>query len=218
MISTLQQLLSQPGPTAKMALLTLLEAAFNRALQYDPGSRSRLNRIDKQSLLINIRKPDWTIALQADNGCLRLKGYDDTPSAEISGRAESLLAWLISGKSSLADFDIEVRGSTHLLIEWQAFISQLEIDWIDCLSGVTGDTPAQLLGSAVGQLLDWGGARKRNMADQIMEFLIEERELLPNRALFEDFRQRNQELRLTIDRLEARVAHVREQSKDKHPG
>ncbi len=217
-LSQAQQLLSEPGPTAKTALLLALEQMINRALVYDPGTRAGLTRLSGQSLLINLKQPDWQVAVTVADDKIGLQGHCEQPTTEITGSADALLAWVVSGETSLADFDIEVRGSTHLLIEWQALARDLDIDWQDALSRLTGDLAGHTIAETLRQVSGWANLRRQNMGDQLAEFVIEEGQVVPNRALFDDFRQHNQDLRLTVDRLQARLNQVREQLLQRNAG
>ncbi|WP_317932487.1 SCP2 domain-containing protein [Halioxenophilus sp. WMMB6] len=199
-----------PGPTATSALLAAAEQALNQALRFDPGSRERLAKLEGQSLLICLREPEWQLGVTVREQQLVLLAVVEEATTELQARAADLLAWLVDGKQSLAELNIEVTGSTQLLIEWQALAQNLDIDWEDGLNRWLGD----LLGHGLAELVrsgwSWARARQASIGNQLMEFLLEEKNLLPNRALFDDFRARNQSLRLHTDRLEARLRRLRQ--------
>lgn len=199
--------LGRLGPTGKAALLAAIEKAVNEALRYDPGTRAGLAAVADQTLLLRLSQPDWTIAVTANDGRIRLLGHAEQADAELGGELARLLAWLNS-HDSLADHKLQVRGSTQLLQNWQAVAQNLEIDWEDWANRWLGDIVGHGGAQAIQKIVTWGEQRRRNVANQLLEFGIEELQLLPNRALFTDFSERNQQLRLAVDRLEARIKQL----------
>ncbi len=195
------------GPTLSTAVLASAEQAANKLLQFDPGTLAQMQQLEGRVLAVHIGQPSLQLAVLCHQGQLQLRGHCEAPDAEVSGKLTDLLAWLASG-DSLAQHNISVRGSTQLLQQWQALAQQLDIDWEDITNRYLGDVLGHTVASSARQAFDWGRARSRNAANQIMEFGVEELQLLPNRALFEDFRTRNQSLRLATDRLQARVQRL----------
>ncbi|BFM09501.1 ubiquinone biosynthesis accessory factor UbiJ [Halioxenophilus aromaticivorans] len=196
------------GPTLTTALLASAERTANGLLQFDPGSQAHLQQLEGKTLAIHLSQPSLTVAVFCAQGQLQLRGHAEAADAEVSGSLADILAWLNSGES-LAQHHLSVRGSTQLLQQWQALASQLDIDWEDMANRYLGDVVGHGVASGARQAFAWGQARGRNVTQQAVEFGVEELQLLPNRALFEDFRQRNQSLRLAADRLAARVQRLK---------
>lgn len=195
------------GTTAFTALLASAEQAINAGLRYDPGTRAQLHRLEHKTLALKLTQPHCQITITALDGRVRLGSYVEAPQAQVLGSLPDALAWLASG-DSLANHQLEVRGNTALLLDWQQLVGNLDIDWEDLINPLLGDVVGHAVASHLRGLWRWGHARRHNMADQLVEFSVEERQWLPNRALFNDFRQRNQSLRLDIDRLQARVTRL----------
>lgn len=196
------------GPTVKTVVLASAERVANELLQFDPGSKAQLRKLQGKTLAIGLSEPDLQLAVTSDGQAIKLMGYVESPSAEVYGRVSDIVAWLASG-DSLAKHNLTVRGSTQLLQDWQNLAAQLDLDWEDIANRFLGDVAGHNAANALRGMLNWGQERGRNSADQIMEFGVEELKMLPNRALFEDFRTRNQALRLDIDRLEARLNRLK---------
>ena len=195
------------GPTVTTAVLASAERAANKLLQFDPGSQAQLHALEGKLLAISLSEPNLQMAVVCSHGQLQLRSHWEAADAEVSGRLSDMLAWLASG-DSLAKHHLEVRGSTALLQQWQALAKQLDIDWEDMANRYLGDILGHSVAESARQAFSWGRARSRNVANQVMEFGVEELQLLPNRALFEDFRTRTQSLRLATDRLQARIQRL----------
>jgi ubiquinone biosynthesis protein UbiJ len=190
----------------KAAALASLEAAINGALVYDPGSRSALRELDGKPIAIRATSPAWELGICAQGEKIKLLGTLENPEAEVLGPTSALLELGRNPGVNLANTELEVRGNTQLLAQWQALANGLDIDWRDALGKFIGQVPAHALGEAVASAQDWRRARSRNIKAQLAEYLVEEAQLLPNRALFDEFAQNNQALQLEIDRLAARVS------------
>lgn len=195
------------GPTLKTALLASLEKTANGLLQYDPGTRAQLARVQGRPLVINFTEPQGRVAVTSEQQAIRLLGHVESPGAEVSGRLSDMLAWLASG-DSVAKHKLSVRGSTQLLLDWRELARQLDIDWADLASGAVGDVAGQQLVSSLRGLGRWSRDQGRYGASQAVEFAVEELQVLVNRPLFDDFSQRNQTLRLDLDRLQARIQRL----------
>ena len=198
------ELLGRLGPTARTTLLMAAERAINHALQFDPATRAKLESLEGSVLAVELVDSNWQVAVTTEANQIRLLGYSEQPTAQVLANSGDLLAWLMAGDDSLADHNIEVRGSTQLLQTWQELFTQLDIDWEDWLNHHLGDLLGHSLATGLRETWFWGRERGKNISRQLLEFAVEEQELVPNRALFDDLRQRSQTLRLDLDRLEAR--------------
>lgn len=196
------------GPTAKSALLAALQGVVNQALRLDPGTRTQLHHRAGAPLAIQLTDWQFSAAISAEGDEIRLLAYCEQPAAQVSARAQDLLAWMTSEQGSLAEHNIEVRGSTAALQAWQTLLLGLEIDWEDALTRVSGDLAGHAMAESLRMAAAWAGARAENIQRQLLEFVVEEQQCLPNRALFEDHRLRTQALGLGLDRLQARIERL----------
>ena len=110
-----------------------------------------------------------------------------------------------SSRTSFADTGVEVIGNTGALITWQNLLRNLDIDWEEALSGVLGDIAGPKLAAGLRQLVSYGTSRSGGVTRLTGEYLTEELRLLPSRQELELFYEDVDELRLHLDRLEARL-------------
>lgn len=95
--------------------------------------------------------------------------------------------------------DMEVAKAFHVLFE------RYSIDWEEYLSRVTGDVFAHKLGNLFRRKKSFAKTLSNTLIDNLSEYLTEEINALPSLYAVHDFYEEVDELRLSVDRLSARV-------------
>lgn len=98
--------------------------------------------------------------------------------------------------------DIEVAKAFHALFE------RYSIDWEEYLSRVTGDVLAHKLGGLFRRKRSFAKTLSHTFVDNVSEYLKEEINVLPSVHAADDFYEAVDELRLSVDRLSARVKRL----------
>jgi ubiquinone biosynthesis protein UbiJ len=198
-------------PLLQTALLLPLETLVNGLLAMDAAAPARLARLEGSLLGIHGTAPEVHLYLRVTRGRLRLSALsEDAPQASLHGPVSALLGLLLRRESvhSLADSGVELRGSASVLRELQALLLDLDIDWEYHLGRLTGDLPAGLVGRGVGagrEALRKGTASARATVD---DYLVHESGLFASRDEVAELAADSLELRLALDRLEARLHHL----------
>lgn len=197
----------------QVALLPAAEKLLNAALDADPATALRLKHIGAGRLLrIECSSvPRWQLWLLTDVNRLRLlSASEDKPDCSIRGGATALASLLLGdSRSTLHSGAVSLSGDTDLASDIQRLILDLDIDWEDRLAPLIGDVPARQLrkhSRRAGEQLGRGADR---IQETLNEFLHEESGWLPDRDEIEQFADNIDDVRLRIDRLEARVAALR---------
>ncbi len=193
------------GPTTLGTLLAAAQSLINQALVYDPITRARLEQLEGRALKVVITTPRIEYCLTARDQQVQLLSYHESPATEIKGSAFALLGVLLSGSTSLSGTDVEMRGSVGLVEQWQGLIRGLDIDWEDFFNQYLGDVFGHQIAEHMRSAHQWHGHRQFNIRQQLVEYCVEELKLVPNRAVFKDFCDQNQTLRLAMDRTQARL-------------
>jgi ubiquinone biosynthesis protein UbiJ len=193
-------------PSIQVALCGALEIAINKALQFDPGSRYALARLQGKVLAVELTQPGFTVYVVPDTEGIRLQSvFDGEVTTRLRGSPMALLSLLNSQRVNLANSGVEVFGNTGFLIELQGILQNLDIDWEEAVSTVIGDVAGHQMGASVRGLNQWLGQRKQSFERMFGEFLTEEIRATPNRHELEYFYQQVDELRLGVDRVTARI-------------
>lgn len=198
--------------TLKTAGLLSLETLINKALQYDPGTRLALAQLQDKVLAVQLPQPALCVYLLADAQGVRLQGYHEGEvTTRLRGSLPALIRLARQPRSSFADTGVEVIGSTGTLLIWQQLLGNLDIDWEEALSGLLGDIAGPSLASGLRQLVHYGLGRQQDIRRLSGEYLTEELRLLPSRLELELFYEDVDELRLQLDRLDARLQRLLQQ-------
>jgi ubiquinone biosynthesis protein UbiJ len=113
-----------------------------------------------------------------------------------------------SDTRSLVNPAIQISGDVEFVQSVYRLFAAMEIDWQEPLSQVIGDVPVQ----GLQQLFDGLRSFTRKTADSarrnLDEYLHEESRLVPPLHQVEAFDQGLDDLRLRLDRLQARVQRL----------
>lgn len=190
--------------------LAALEAAINNYLRLDPDTGARMARLDGKCIALHIPGPDVTIhVMPSGNSVHLLHDYDDAPATTLSGSPLGMLQ-LAMGERARALFSgkVTISGDIETGQAFQAVLDDMDIDWEEHLSRLTGDIVAHRLGNAARTARDWlhdsNDAGRRNLR----EYLQEEVRVTPARIEIENFIDDVTRLSIDTERLAARVRRL----------
>ena len=194
-----------------VAALAGLEGALNAALALDPQTGKRLARLQGKLIAIELRGTGITLTLQPTvEGRLRLMGdYDGGVDTTLRGAPLALLK-MSTGRTGEGMFsgEVEIDGDVELGTQIQRLFEQLDIDWEEHLSRLTGDIVAHQIGNTMRALFAWGRRSADHLGMDTADYLQEESDTLPVDWEVEEFIQGVDTLRSGVDRIEARVRRL----------
>ena len=198
-------------PTLRSGFDAALETAINAALQYDPGTRARLGKLDGRVMALNLTAPALEFFLCIEGDQVRVRNHwEGTVTTRLTGSAIAFLRLLRDSNATPAKLDVSITGSSALLAELQAILRDLDIDWEAPLAQLVGDAPAHTVGNALRSASRWLAANLQRAPEAAAEAVSEEWQLTPPKAQFEAFAEDLADLALATDRLDARVQLLRE--------
>ena len=189
----------------------MLSLAFNRYLALDPEAPEKLKAFNGKVIGIEISGVDTALYLSIENNAIEfIQDIDVKPDTVISGSPASLFKLGLHRDSASLFFsgEVEIRGDTRLGRRFKALIAEMEIDWEEHLSRLTGDIAAHRIMTAIDKLAEWSKGAANNLTDDIGEYLQEESRDVVSGAEIDMFNQQVDILRDDTDRLEARVARL----------
>jgi ubiquinone biosynthesis protein UbiJ len=188
------------------AALSSAEKIITSALAYDPATRIALGKLEPQVLAVHISKPDIKIFIAPAADGIRLLGhYEGDVTTEVQGSAPALLSLIKSERLNLKDSGVQIFGSTSFLADLQKILKNLDIDWEEMLSQIFGDIIGHQSAEFIRGKISWAKDRVSNIQRLTSEFLTEELRALPSKPELAHFNQQVDELRLGVDRIEARI-------------
>jgi ubiquinone biosynthesis protein UbiJ len=103
---------------------------------------------------------------------------------------------------------VKIEGDIELGNQFQAFLENIEVDWEEPLSQITGDVIANQVGNALRDFSIWLKESSETNGLNVAEYFREEQNMLPSKFEVEQFKKGVDELRLSTDRLEAKVKRL----------
>jgi len=186
----------------------LLEKAINRYLALDPESEQRIASLQDKVVTLEILGIPLTTQMVFTQKNIQLK-WDNFSQADLTIRGTPLNLLHISmvrdqRKQFFAE-DVVVEGNMELAQQVLAIFDDLEIDWEEYFSQWIGDVPAYQTGRLVRHLKKFGKKLSQTFTYNLNEYMHEEINLFPPVEALQHFFQEVDELRMDVDRLEARI-------------
>jgi len=203
-------------PSLITAAVAAAEVLVDNALSLDSAALHKINSLEGAVVKILLPPTNVSLTVQACNGQLALssnaeKFSDDEINVTIEGSLFALSRLIFeSDKNSLIrSGEIKLQGDAEIASQFQSLLSELNLDWESALASIMGDIPAHFLGQKIRQGASWGKQTQQSLTANIEEHLHVESRLLPNRIELQAHFSEIDNLRLSTERLEARLAKLR---------
>jgi ubiquinone biosynthesis protein UbiJ len=187
-----------------MAVLeTPFVLALNRLLDAEPWARERLAPFSGET--VELRAP-WLPAVRF----AILQGGRLEPGGEASltiTLRPGALGALAHGEDRLMR-EVDIEGNARLAQEVLHLARHLRWDFEEDLSRVLGDAPAHAVAQALRGFVSWQADAARRLAENVMEYALEEGRLVAPRAQFAQFSAEVARLRDAVERLEKRLERL----------
>jgi ubiquinone biosynthesis protein UbiJ len=195
-----------------IAINASLEAAFNAWLQLEASTHgqalNRLQALQGKLIRLHITNPDMQFDILPTTERIRVStDYAAEPDVTITGSALGFMRLATaedSGKAMLAQ-GVTIAGDTGLGMQFSQILREVNIDWEELASRAVGDVMAHQLGQIARQSKGWLDDTAHAMRLNTQEYLQEEVRLVPAEAELKAYLDAVDDLRMDVDRLEARL-------------
>jgi ubiquinone biosynthesis protein UbiJ len=193
-----------------------LRSAVARAMIDSPRARELIAALAGRCITLEIRGTPWTATLESTGTGLRVHRLEAGAAADarISGAPLSLLA--LTGDEPEAVIqrgDVRIEGDAEIAQQFRELAALLKPDLETGMSGVFGRSGAHLLMRGLRGAAAWTRATAWTGVQNLAEYLAHERGDLVSRAEAEHFLRGVDELREQLDRIEARMAHLEQKTR-----
>jgi len=196
-------------PMFTTAALASAEKIIQSALAYDPASRIALAQLAPQVLAINFTAPELKLFLAPSEDGIKLLGhYEGEVTTQLQGSFFALASLMKGDRLNLKDSGVELIGSTSFISELQKIFKNIDIDWEEMFTRIFGDIIGHQGAEIIRSKLSWGKDRVSNIQRLTSEFLTEELRILPSAPELNFFNTQVDELKLGVDRVQARVEQL----------
>ncbi|UCE88534.1 MAG: SCP2 sterol-binding domain-containing protein [Pseudomonadota bacterium] len=202
-----------PSAEASMAIVGALESALNTWLRLDPATPTRLAQFSGKVIAMHLRGLELTLYLLPDSQGVQIQSrHDGEADTTISGTPLGLVDMTLGGQGANTLFkgDVSISGDVELGQAFKQILDDMDIDWEEWLSRLTGDVLAHKLGNLVRGLAEWGLESGKTLGRDISEYLEHEGRFVVTRPALEPFLAAVDTLRDDVERLEARIQRLRD--------
>ncbi len=191
------------------ALLTSsISDLLTNYISLDPDAALWLTPLSGKIVAINLQPFNQITYLQVhDAGLQLLEEFQGEADTTLTGTpvAFGLMGLSKNPMRSLFSGEIEISGDSHTGRQFQKLFKNLNIDWEEQLSKVTGDVAAHKIGNGLKGAQEWTEEAIETFNLNTGEFLQEETRDLPARPEVDYFYEEVDKVRANTDRLEARL-------------
>ena len=190
--------------------LESVEQALNAVLGLDPDTARRLATLHGRVIRIELSGTGMVLNfVPGHDGRLQLLGtIEGEPDCTLAGSPVDLVRAgdKSQGPAQLFAGNVRISGDAGVAQRFSEALADLDIDWEEQLSRLTGDITAHEIARGAQAAVSEGKRIGRSARESLSEYLTEEARLLPHRLEVEDFLTAVDTLRDDAERLAARIA------------
>lgn len=194
-----------------LALLAGVEAGLNRVLALDASALPRLAGLAGRVIAVDCSAPALRLYLLPGADGLRLAAHWEAPAdCTLRAPAGRLLQLAASRDKSavLHAADVELDGNSACLLDLAAILQDLELDWEGALADWLGPLGAVAVARPLRSAGAWGSDSLASLRLSLADWLAEEARPLVGRREAEAQFTALDEIKLVLDRLEARCERL----------
>ena len=193
-----------------------IEAVIAKALELSPGTQGRLKQLHPLDIELHCTQPSLRVfASIEEDGGVQIANYRETKatvSIEGTWRDFSRLASASDPAAALINGDIKISGDTAPLMQLQAILGELDIDWEAPIVDAIGPVLGHQLAEVIRAILSGSTTAHRRMKRQISELILEEGRLSPPKQELDSLFTAIDELVLRTDRIESRIKRIKKRA------
>ena len=192
-------------------LLASVENGVNRILRLDSTAMARLQPLTGKVIAVECAAPPLQLfILPSDEGLLLASQWAADADCTLRAPASSLLRLVLNKDKTavLHSPEVDLEGDSHALMALAQVLQDLELDWEYELSRWLGPVATALIGGHLRSRANWYQQGFASLNQNLAEYLSEEaRTLVGQREAQARFDELDQ-LKLDLDRLEARFERL----------
>ena len=200
-----------PRPLRKLAGRAL-ESALNHTLALDPDTQQRLAALDGRSVQLHLRGPELVLAVTVEGGRLAVgPPLAETAQLRVAATPGSLLAMALRrGDDGMAPGKVEIAGDAELARRLEKLASAFAPDFEEAFARRFGDVLGVPLARAIRNGLQHARDTAGHLTEDGADWLRDEARLAPAAGEVDDFLDGVDTVRERSERLEARMARLRQ--------
>ena len=207
-----------------LSVLTALESLINpllkQAVAQEGAAAVALETLQGSCIEFQVSGLDLQVRLQVSSDGVYFYRHGDEPADAWILAAPHVYLKMATSKdanSILFGSDVTVGGNTYLLEVLQELIAGLGLDTKELISRVAGPLPLASIQAGFSQLLQFGQRFTGSASDDVKSYVDDEAGLLAGKNSWHLAEDSLHELRLDVDRLDARISLLENSLLEKQP-
>jgi ubiquinone biosynthesis protein UbiJ len=199
-----------PQPLRKLAGRAL-ETALNHTVSLDPDTQQRLATLNGRSVQLHLRGPEIALAVTVEDARLKVGPPQDDSQLKVAATPGSLLAMMFRrDDDGIAPGKVEIAGDADLARRLEKLASTFQPDFEEAFARSFGDVLGVPLAQAIARALRHARESAAHFTEDGADWLRDEARLTPAMGEVDDFLDGVDALRERTERLEARLARLRQ--------
>ena len=199
-----------PQPLRKLAGRAL-ESALNHTLSLDPDTQQKLAALDGRRVQLHLRGPELALAVTVEQGHLRVGPPAEDSQLRVAATPGSLLGMLLRrGEQGVSPGKVEIAGDADLARRLERLASAFAPDFEEAFARAFGDVLGVPIARAVRQGLAHARETAGHLAEDGADWVRDEAQLVMGPGEVEGFLDGVDALRERTERLESRLARLRQ--------
>ncbi|MFT5573947.1 MAG: ubiquinone biosynthesis protein UbiJ [Cryomorphaceae bacterium] len=194
-------------------LLELLELAGNSALEHDPNTRARIDKLQGKTMILHIQSIEQSLCVSPRPEGLEFSNADsENADVRLSASIGALIKISRDGmdNADLQPGELEIVGDPIVGQRFAQLVAQLDVDWEAALAEQIGDSPARLVTVVAGQVKELAQASQSSFKQFVNRLLKDDLKLVADKHDVEPFLDDVDTLRADADRLMIRVKRLQD--------
>ena len=195
-------------------LLQPVTSILNRHIEAKTPARELCKALEGRLFALRVPNSQLILNLLVSDGRLLLSGeHQAEPDVILSGSPIALIRLTGPyGEELIRDGTVEISGDSVTANQFRKLIRYSQPDFEEELSTVIGDIPAHEVGKLVGGVQNWTRRAHETLSQNLIDYLQEENQAMPNRYEMDKFRTRVGKLRDDVARFEVKIRHLEEEN------
>ncbi len=203
-------------PAVIAGISLAIETVIAKAVDLSPGAQGRLTQLHPLAIEIRCTQPALRMffCVEADGG-IQIASYRETKAAvsiEGTWRDFSRVASASDPAAALINSNVKISGNTTPLLQLQAIVADLDIDWEAPIVDAIGPVFGHQLAEVIRAITRTSGTTHRRMKRQLSEFILEEGRFSPPKPELDSFFTAIDDLVLRTDRIESRLKRIKKRT------
>ncbi|MDH5327228.1 MAG: SCP2 sterol-binding domain-containing protein [Gammaproteobacteria bacterium] len=184
-----------------------IEQGVRAVLQLDSDSAAQLQLLQGKVLALCVTDLDIRLYFIFGDPIQVVSYYEGFVNTELRAGSVAFAAMGLQRQGSDALFkgDVTLQGEIQTGEQFQKILRNMDIDWEELLSRVTGDIVAHKVGSLFHNVFHWGRNTLSTLSEDVVEYAQQEIQVLPSPYEIQKYLADVDVLRADVDRLNARL-------------